>query len=988
MRTKLFVSFFVFLSLANALTSRAQSVREKFNFNSDWKMQVGDRGGNELVNVDDSGWQKIGLPHAFNEDDAFRKSIEELGTGIVWYRKNFKIPDENKGRKIFIEFEGIRLAGEFYLNGKWIGRSENGIMAFGFDITNEIRYDSVNVLAAKIDNSWSYKEIATQSGFQWNDRNFYANYGGINKNVFLHITNRLYQTLPLFSSLGTTGVYIYPTDIHIQDHSATIHAESQIRNEENKSQIVALHVEITDNEGKPVAAFSGSPKTVVAGEVTIVSAQADLKNLHFWSWGYGYLYHVSTKLIVDGKVADMVRTTTGFRKTEFGNGMIRLNDRVFQVKGYAQRTTNEWPAIGLSVPAWLSDYSNHLMVAGNANLVRWMHVTPWKQDIESCDRVGLLEAMPAGDSEGDPSGRRWEQRTEVMKDAIIYNRNNPSIIFYECGNKGISEAHMLQMKQIRDEYDPFGGRAIGSREMLNSTIAEYGGEMLYINKSAGKPLWSMEYSRDEGMRKYWDEYSPPYHKEGDGPMYKGQPAPEYNHNQDAHAIENVSRWFDYWNERPGTGNRVNSGGVNIIFSESNTHHRGEANYRVSGEVDAMRIPKDGYYANRVMWNGWVDNESPDIHILGHWNYAQGVVKNIYVVSNTEKVELFLNNKSMGFGERSRHFLFTFKDISWKPGVIRAVGYDAGNKKVCEASHETAGQPAAIKLSLIASPAGFRADGADLALIQAEVVDKKGNRCPTALNMIHFDLDGAAEWRGGIAQGPDNYILSKNLPVECGVNRVFVRSLLLPGKIQLKASSDRLKEASLTFASTAFETKDGLSRLLPGDGLPARLDRGPTSPEPSFRVTRRPIKISSATAGSNPEKAALSYDDNETTDWFNDGSVTDAWIQYELEKESSVGEITLKLNGFRTRSYPIQILVDEKIAWEGTTPRTLGYCTLKFPPKTGSRIKIRLMDGISTQENKSVEVNGKSLDDGVKRNDTGTKARLSIIETEIYENLKP
>jgi beta-galactosidase/beta-glucuronidase len=145
--------------------------------------------------------------------------------------------------------------------------------------------------------------------------------------------------------------------------------------------------------------------------------------------------------------------------------MVYLNDRVIQMKGYAQRTSNEWPAIGMSVPAWLSDYSNKLMVESNANLVRWMHVTPWKQDVESCDRVGLMQAMPAGDAEKDVTGRRWEHRTELMRDAIIYNRNNPSILFYESGNESISEEHMSEMKAIRDTYDPYGGRAIGSREM-------------------------------------------------------------------------------------------------------------------------------------------------------------------------------------------------------------------------------------------------------------------------------------------------------------------------------------------------------------------------------------------------------------------------------------------------------------------------------------------------------------------------------------------
>lgn len=988
MKTKFLISSLLFVLFAiNTTISQSVPAREKYNFNAEWKMLVGDRPGYEMVNTDDKEWQKVTLPHAFNENDAFKKSIAELTTGIVWYRKSFKVPKGTFGKKVFVEFEGIRLAGEFYLNGKWIGRSENGVMAFGFDITDAVKYDSVNVIAAKIDNSWTYKEIATQSPFQWNDRNFYANYGGINKNVFLHITNRLYQTLPLFSSLGTTGIYIYATDISVPDHSAIINVESQIRNEYDKPQTVNYEVVITDNEGKTVASFQGNPKTIQVGELGTISAKAEMKDLHFWSWGYGYLYNVYTKLKINNKVVDVVKTTTGFRKTEFGNGVIKLNDRVIQVKGYAQRTTNEWPAIGLSVPAWLSDLSNNLMVEGNANLVRWMHVTPWKQDVESCDRVGLMQAMPAGDSEGDPSGRRWEQRTEVMKDAIIYNRNNPSIVFYECGNKGISEEHMLQMKQIRDEFDPYGGRAIGSREMLDSKIAEFGGEMLYINKSANKPLWMMEYSRDEGLRKYWDDFSPPYHKDGEGPLYKGVPAPEYNRNQDSHAIEDVNRWFDYWNERPGTGKRVNSGGVNIIFSESNTHFRGEDNYRHSGEVDAMRIPKDGFYANQVMWNGWVDIEKAGIHILGHWNYASGVVKNIYVVSTAEKVELFVNNKSMGNGARSSHFLFTFKDIAWEPGILKAIGYDKDSKQVCETSHVTAGDPVAVKLSLIKSPVDFKADGADLALFEVEVVDSKGNRCPTALNLIKFNLEGPAEWRGGIAQGPGNYILSKDLPVECGVNRVFIRSLTRAGKIVLTASSEGLKTASVSFSSVPFKSKDGLSELLPGEGLTARLDRGPTSMTPSYIITRIPLTIVNATAGSNDDKAALSYDDNERTTWVSDGQASTSWIQYELEKESPVSEVTIKVNSFRTKSYPIRILVNDKIAWEGITPRSLGYSTFTFPWIIGSTVRIQLTDGASTVENKSVEVSGKSLDDGVKSDNAAAKGILSIIEAEIYEKLK-
>ncbi|HJZ81971.1 MAG TPA: beta galactosidase jelly roll domain-containing protein, partial [Pyrinomonadaceae bacterium] len=209
-----------------------QSPRAKFNFNPGWKLLVGDPAGAEGAMFDDSAWRQISLPHAWNEDAAFRVGIHDLPTGIAWYRKHFTLPAGSEGRKVFLEFEGIRHAGEFYLNGEFIGRHENGVMAFGFDVTDRVKWaPAENVIAARIDNSWDYRERATGSTFQWNDRNFYANYGGINKNVWLHVTDKVYQTLPLFSSLGTEGTYVYAEDFDIPGHRAMVTAATQIRNE-------------------------------------------------------------------------------------------------------------------------------------------------------------------------------------------------------------------------------------------------------------------------------------------------------------------------------------------------------------------------------------------------------------------------------------------------------------------------------------------------------------------------------------------------------------------------------------------------------------------------------------------------------------------------------------------------------------------------------------------------------------------------------------
>jgi len=959
--------------------------RAKYNFNSGWLLDIGDAPGAEAPGFDDAAWKPVTLPHAWNEDSAFKVSIGDLPTGIAWYRKHFTLPANTDGKKIFLEFEGIRQGGEFYLNGELIGRHDNGVMAFGFDITDQVKpAPAENVLAARIDNSWTYRTQSNNSPLQWNDRNFYANYGGINKNVTLHVTDRLYQTLPLYSNLGTTGVYVYAQDFDIPGKAATITAESQLKNEYPEAKTFNYEVVVEDMDGKTVKTIDGGPNTLAPGATTTVSASGRVSGLNFWSWGYGYLYDVYTVLLVDGQPVDVVKTRTGFRKTEFANGMVRLNDRALQVHGYAQRTTNEWPALGINIPPWVSDFSNNLMVQGNANLVRWMHVTPSKQDVESCDRVGLMESMPAGDSEGDVNGKRWDLRVQLMRDAIIYNRDDPSIICYESGNNGVSEAHMAQMKAVRDLYDPHGGRAIGSRDMMGSSLAEYGGEMLYINKSATKPMWAMEFSRDEGLREYWDEFSPPFHKEGDGPLYEGKPAPGYNHNQDMMAVEDVRRWYDYWHERPGTGTRVNAGGVNIIFSDSNTHHRGPENYRVSGKVDAMRLPKDAYFADQVMWDGWVNPEHPRATILGHWNYSAEVKKPVYVVSSADKVELFLNGKSLGFGQQDARFLFTFDDIQWQPGTLRAVGYDADGKPICEDSKTTSGDPLAIRLTTHTGPGGLKADGSDVALVDVEVVDAQGKRCPTAQNPISFDLRGPAEWRGGIAVGPDNYILAKTLPVECGVNRVAVRSLPQAGQITLTATADGLETATLELTSQPVTVMEGISTELPDAGLAPYLGRGPTPAGPSFTMSRQPLQIVSAEAGANGDQAELSYDDNETTSWSNDGTRATGWIQYKLAQPAEVDEITLKMGDWRSKSYPIRITVDGKEVFNGSTPQSLGYVTVPVKPTKGSNVGIELAGSTVNRDDFGDIVELQNQANAATTGGQGTaKGSLSIVEIEIY-----
>ena len=914
------ILFYMLLVLAMSMEA---AERQKICFNADWLLQVGDFAEAAKTEFDDSQWQRVTLPYAFNGNEAFRKDIVDLTDTVCWYRKTFTLTEADVKGKVFIEFEGARQGADVWLNGQKVGFSDNGVMAFGFDLSPYVKAGR-NVLAVRCDNSWQYRDRVLNSRYQWNDKNFNANYGGLPKNVWLHKTGKLYQTLPLYSNLGTTGTYVYATDFYYTGLRkdipvATIHAESQVRNDDVKPHTFRMGMRMCDHEGQMRFFTMSDVVTLQPGETGTVSAAQTSSPLHLWSWGYGYLYTVETWLIENDQDFDNVVTRTGFRKTRFGEGKIWLNDRVMMVHGYAQRTSNEWPGVGISVPSWLSDYSNGLMVESGANMVRWMHVTPWKQDIESCDRVGLPQAMPAGDAEKDVEGARWQQRTAVMRDAIIYNRNNPSILFYECGNESISREHMLEMKAIRDKYDPHGGRAIGSREMLDINEAEYGGEMLYINKSKKHPMWAMEYCRDEGLRKYWDEQSYPYHKEGDGPLYRGGPALEYNHNMDQFAVEMVRRWYDYWRERPGTGTRVSSGGVKIVFSDTNTHHRGESNYRTSGVTDAMRIPKDAFFVHQVMWDGWVEPEKERTYIVGHWNYESGTQKPVYVVSTADSVELFLNGKSLGKGKQSYRYLFTFDSVTFEPGVLEAVGSDGSHYKL-----ETVGEPYQLRLTAIENPEGTKADGADMVLFQVEVVDKQGRRCPLDNRMIHFELNGEGQWIGGIATGrDDNFVGAMSLPVECGVNHVLVRSTVNAGDINLSAYADGVKPAYLSVKSEIVDKEHYHPHLT----LKSHLNRGETPLTPSYTEQARGIEIASATAGHDSEHAIYSYDDNELSEWKNDGRLSTAWITYKLTEKAAIDDICLKLTGWRLRSYPLDIYAGNQLIWSGDTERSLGYIHL-------------------------------------------------------------
>ena len=827
-----------------------QSPRAKLNFDLNWKFIRDDVPGAEAPGFDDSAWTNISTPHTFNDVDSFRQIIShssgDRGTykGLAWYRKHFNLPAKFAGDKIFLEFEGMRQAGDIFLNGKLVGLYENGVTAYGLDISGAVHFgNEENVLAVKVDNRTTYVERSTNTPFEWNANDFNPDHGGINRHVWLHVTGKIYQTLPLYYGLESTGVYVHAANFNIAGKSAGVTLDSEVRNASGDRATVALSAVIVDRKGQVRARFDGDPVDMVDGEKTVLTAAGAVKGVRFWSPEDPYLYDVYTILTVDGKTVDVDKVTTGFRKTEFkggaGTGGVYLNDRFVYLKGFAQRSSNEWAGLGQAYPDWMHDYQAQLIRSSHANYVRWMHIAPQRVDSDTADRFGIIQICPGGDKERDAVGRQWEQRMEVMRDTMIYFRNSPSILFWEAGNTVVTVEHMQQMVALRKQWDPDGGRVIGARGNDNvaantaiTPIAEFFGIMIgqdprtdalsgptgmFRGYSAERrdraPLIETEDFREEAARRFWDDFSPPYFG------FKKGPSDTWQFTSESFALAGVARYRTYWDNRisnPGPAHSKWSGYASIYFSDSDADGRQDSSEvcRVSGKVDAVRLPKEIYFAHRV-----IQNDGPDLHILGHWSYPTGpdakkTVKTIYVVSNTESVELFVNGKSAGVNSQpASGYIFAFPNVEFAPGSLKGIGRNGG-KTVAQEELTTAGPPAQIKLTPMVGPQGLQADGEDVALIDVEVADAKGQRCPADDDRVDFAVSGPGVWRGGYNSGKTDSTNNLYLNTECGINRVSVRSTLSAGTITVTASRPGLQSAQIKIVAKPIEVVDGLTTVVP------------------------------------------------------------------------------------------------------------------------------------------------------------------------------
>jgi beta-galactosidase len=828
---KLALAIVVFSLAVNAAVRAGE--RLTLNFNPDWRFIKADPEGAAANEFKDRQWALVSAPHTFNDTDTFddwslpgHRGEQNQWSGRTWYRKAFTLPAAFKGRKIFIEFEGIRQVAEVYLNGQLLGVSKSGFTPFGFDLTPYLRFDgATNLLAVMCDNRFMRDPLPSEGAaahpnlgqlsakvnetipedvnqiradqLPWNNPHWHPAHGGIYRNVRLYVTDPLHISLPLYSFLGTAGPYVYATGI--SETSARVNVHVPLQNSRKSAENVTLRAEFFDHDGNSVLLLTHT-NSLAADARAEFTLSGLVEQPRLWEPDYPHVYRVVCSLRAQGETVDTTELPLGIRTIRWdAQTGFSINGQPLKLRGWGQKPTDEWPGLGAAHPDWMHFFTLQLMRDAGANFVRWGHCAGGPASIAAADRLGIITDQPGVDGESDTRGAAWKIRAATFRDTIIYFRNNPSILIWEGGNQKVSREHARELRSYVDKYDPHGGRAYAHRraDKITAEVMDVG-----IGTEGGReikdlPVVEGEYDREESPRRVWDDFSPPNFGY---PEAKGQ---TYQLTSEQFAVNQVAQFV----KKLGAADHC--GGANWIFTDSTSGGRvGVEVCRTSGEVDGVRLPKEAWYVCRAMFR-----DDPQVHVIGHWSHPAGTKKTVYVASNGDEVELLVNGKSLGRGKVSDRYLFTFQDIAWEPGEIKAVAYRQG-KAVAAQTKRSVGAAVALRLTPKTGHAGLLADGSDVALVDIEAIDIKGERCPTFQQRVDFALEGPGIWRGGYNSGKTNSVNRTFLDLECGINRVAVRSTREAGAVIVHARSDGLKPGSVTIKSVPVKVENGSMTTLP------------------------------------------------------------------------------------------------------------------------------------------------------------------------------
>lgn len=788
-----FLFAFLLLTIANA--------QEKISLDEDWKFHFGHAANpdkdfnfsNKLLfhksNVYettvvspkfvDTTWSKVNVPHDWVvELPLVQSSTHEMDshgykpvggpypeTSIGWYRKHFLVDKKNDGKRFEIQFDGIYRNATIWLNGFYVGTNFSGYVGNSFDVTDYINFEGDNVLVVRAD--------ATQSE-GW----FYEG-AGIYRHVWLNITNKIF--------IPENGVFVYST---VNGKNAKVTIETTLQNNQFKSSNCTTFSYITDRNGKILAQSSEQKITLGVNKNAVVKHQLNVNNVRLWSLDDPYLYRVISVVKSGNQMVHQTQTKFGVRTLRFDaqEGFF-LNGKHLKIQG--TNNHQDHAGIGSALPDYMQYYRIKLLKKMGCNAYRASHNAPTPELLEACDSLGMLVLDEQRLLNSSP------EYTDQFKRLILRDRNHPSVFLWSIGNEEqniqgneYGKRIAQSLLAIQTDLDP---------TRTSTYAADMGNDFKGVNEVI--PIRGFNYRQFAVADYHRDHPNQPVLGTEMGStvttrgIYEKDEIRAYVPDQDISHPWWASKAEDWW--KLAAENKYWLGG----FVWTGFDYRGEPTpYKWPninshfGILDVCGFPKNIYYYYQSWWT-----DEDVLHISPHWNWPEKIGKpiDVWVNSNADEVELFLNGKSQGKKTMPRNSHLQW-NVNYEPGALEAIGYKKGRKITSKI--ETTGR--AFNVEMIPDKTTLTADGKDAAVINISITDEQGREVPIADNLVKFYLTGDAKIIG-VGNGDP----SSHEPDQCKVGawqrnafngkcQVIIQAGKTAGSVKFEAKANGLNSDSL------------------------------------------------------------------------------------------------------------------------------------------------------------------------------------------------
>ncbi|WP_316783731.1 glycoside hydrolase family 2 TIM barrel-domain containing protein [Pedobacter frigiditerrae] len=766
-------------------------------FNFDWKFKAGDISNAQNINFSDNDWRKLDLPHDFQFDQPWDKNANKgrgfKTLGVGWYRKTFKADPNWKGKQIALDFEGIMLSGEVWVNGKKIGATPYGYLGFEADIADVIKYDADNVVAVR---------STTEGGSRW-----YTG-GGLFRDVHLVVKDKV--------AIARHGIFI--TTPKISDQNAEVNVQVEVAGIKGKEYELEINTKLFAPDGKIVAETKTmAPKKSNLVEVEVPLPKLNIAKPQLWSCETPNLYTAEVALILNGKVVDKLTKRFGIRTIEFSKEFgMKLNGKKVFLKGMANH--DDLGAVGVAAHKTAIARMMDQIKAFGFNHIRTSHNPYSESFFDLADEKGILVVDELYDKWGStvawagsaPFNDIWYSN---IKEWIKRDRNHPSVIMWSFGNElqfqeerwnfptsdwGVTTYRLMDV--VAKRYDP----------TRKTTVAMYparAGGIIRANpdfriKENIRPPELSTVTEVASFNYTWEDYQEYLKHAPNMIIYQSEAvtnelaAPYFGMDRDK--MVGLAYWggIEYWGESQGWPRK----GWNYSFFNHAMEPFPQAWLTKSIFTDEplVHIGIVDSEGESKMWNDQIVGQKV---ISSHWNRTEGEKYNLYTYTNADEVELLINGKSIGVQKnssdvRKRNTIY-WKDVPYTTGKITAIARNNG-KEVARHDLETTGK--AFALIIETENTNWKADRMDLQYVKVYAVDSKGRKVPTATGDVTFDINGVASIIA-VDNGDhlsDDLFTGNKKSLFKGFAMAILRSTTTAGTVKLKVTAPGLKGAEKTF----------------------------------------------------------------------------------------------------------------------------------------------------------------------------------------------